>query len=679
MKQRVFIMVSIPLLCILGASAAMPTEDAPATRVNPGWYGWLGDFHNVKGYYPPHCDRAYFDRHNIAWFWLGHQWVVPYLESGTCKVREAIAENKGRAKIWYEAYWWGDHSRWGDGAHRDGFARAHIPPWVLTKLQESGIQPGGDDIRGKDWLALAHDEAAMASVKKTIQWQIDTILRHCGKDALYGVVLSEEEPDHGANVVLGQKGGAMYGKRREEVRKKLVRVHNALYDFVKTRYPQLKVSPGFYPHWVKPGTLKMDAVVMDLYPPPGKEEEKIERWIEAYGLDTEQYVLLWGYGDRDRHLECDRFDRMVAGLLGRDIRNLGVFRAELALQDRVHRLFDVHGTRGHEPDDMARHRRNVEQLWTETRRVTAELMEREENTASELPSVPEQAWESRNGLVQWTNAIYAFRQRVLDRAYEDLQRVGALTAIPRLADLLAAEGMVTAGIAYGPAPDSTQLGKWERLSKEFDSVPRFYESVAASLARSAINAKQLAAQIAGAVQRPPSGLVGAPLHRFVSDTKRLTELIRAQDFKAATTHFHGVHDILRGAGSERSFRLRVVFSNGYKIPLNVRVTLTASRPDGSSRELYAEYPCQTADAQREIVLLLPRRPASLTFRTSSWTGTLRVSSLELSHSSVGVLQPTAVIDVDHTTGATEWVEREGRGAAFALSPYASTASATVVY
>ncbi|MDP6358900.1 MAG: hypothetical protein QF473_27525, partial [Planctomycetota bacterium] len=348
------------------------------TRVNPGWYGWLGDFHEVRGYYPPGCDREYFRRHNINWFMLGHQWVVPFLESDTCNVKQAILENKKRARIWYETYWWGDHSAWGDRDNPKGFAIGHIPPFVLTRLNEKGIKPGGDNIIGKDWLAMASDPAVMASVKKTIQWQLDTIIKHCGRDALYGVILSEEEPDHGVHSVLGQKGGSYYSSHRAEVLPALIKVHNELYDFIKTRYPWLKVSPGFYPNWVEPGTLKMDAVVMDLYPPPGKEEQYIESWGNAYPFDLEQYIILWGYGDRDRKMECQRFERISRGLLARGVKNLGVFRAELALQDKIHRFFDVHGAGDYEPYNLERHRSNVEELLKETTGIVRQLRSIEE-------------------------------------------------------------------------------------------------------------------------------------------------------------------------------------------------------------------------------------------------------------------------------------------------------------
>lgn len=631
----------------------------------------------MRGYYPPSCDRAYFLRHNINWFWLGHQWAVPYLESGTCNVKEAILENKGRARIWYELYWWGDHSRWGAWGTREGFSMGHVPAFVLAKLEEAGIRPGGDDITGKDWMAVADDPRAMASVKKTIRWQIDTVLRHCGPDALYGVVLSEEEPDHGVNSTLGQKGMQYYGEHRDEVLPKLIRVHNELYDFVKETYPFLKVSPGFYPHWVEPGTLKMDAVVMDLYPPPGKEEEYIERWGKAYGFDIEQYVLLWGYGEEDRGTECTRFDKMVEGLLARGVRDLGVFRAELALQDRIHRLFDVHGVGDYRPYDIERHRRSALELLPETQRVVAGIPAAVSDALGPLPAASAGAWASRGAICEWTDDVYAYRERVLDSASEELQRVASMAMLPGLIAVLRAEELVEGTLDCPAEPAPAKLSEWERLSKEFDGLPRFYAAVEPVTREFAACATRLAGDIDGRVEalgaRVPEQVVGAA----VETVRGLASLIRERRVLEAFSQFGELHAVLRKAGSERSVLLRVVFGNRYRFPLNIKVTLTAEWQDETRAEVYSAYPCTTAEAEQEVALFLPQRPRSITLRTSSWTGTLDVLRWELSHSSTGVMRPTGVSAVEKVEGRDGWPRGAWQG--FTLSPWASTAAATIEY
>ena len=670
----------VPLFSCLviagGAQRTSPPGNA-TNRVNPGWYGWLGDFHDVRGYYPRSCDRAYFLRHNVNWFWLGHQWAVPYLESGTCKVKEAILENKERARIWYELYWWGDHSHWGGWGTREGFSMGHVPPFVLAKLEEAGIRPGGDDIRGKDWMAVADDPRVMASVKKTIQWQIDTILRHCGRDALYGVVLSEEEPDHGVNSTLGQERMQYYGEHRDEVLPKLIRVHNELYDFVKERYPFLKVSPGFYPHWVEPGTLKMDAVVMDLYPPPGKEEEYIERWGKAYGFDVEQYVLLWGYGEEERRTECTRFDRMVEGLLARGVKNLGVFRAELALQDRIHRLFDVHGVGDYRPYDIERHRRNAQALLPETQGVVAALPAAVTDALGSPPTPSADAWASRAAICQWTDSVYTYREAALEFAYGEMCRVASLAELPGLIAVLRAEHLVGGGLDCPAEPAAAKLAEWEGLSKEFGGLPRFYAAVEPVRLGLAACATLVAAEIDARAGRLGERVPEQAADRFSSAVQQLASSVRKGRVREAIGQFGDLHAVLRQAGCERSFLLRVVFGNRYRFPLNIKVTLTAAWQDGTQAEVYSAYPCTTAEAEQEVVLFLPQRPQSVAILTSSWTGTLDVLRWELSHSSTGIMRPNGASDARKVQGGDDWPEGEWEG--FTLSPWAGVAGVTIEY
>ena len=81
--------VLAPLMACIAFSMAwcgdaqMVAPGNAGNRINPGWYGWMGDFHDVNGYYAHPSDREYYRRHNINWFMLGHQWVVPFLETDT--------------------------------------------------------------------------------------------------------------------------------------------------------------------------------------------------------------------------------------------------------------------------------------------------------------------------------------------------------------------------------------------------------------------------------------------------------------------------------------------------------------------------------------------------------------------------------------------------------------------
>jgi len=639
------------------------------SRVNPGWYGWMGDFDDVAGYYPHPSGRAYYRQHNINWFLLGHQWVVPFLETDTYDVKHAILENKKRTRIWYEVYWWGDHSVWED-AERRGFGMNHIPKKVREKLRKNGIKPGGDNIVGKDWIAAATDPSVLASIKKTIAWQIDTIIKHCGPDALYGVVLSEEEPDHGVNVVLGHGGTRYYGEHRDEIIPQLIQVHNELYDFIKAHYPQLKVSPGFYPAWVRPGTLKADAIVMDLYPPPGKEEDYIKRWVEAYGEipPEDHYIILWGYGDGDRNAELDRFQAITEGLIRRGYRNLGTFSPQMALRDRTHRMFDVDASGTYAPYRVEEHRQNIEPLWRDTVSTAKELGDH----AAALPAVPDGAWASRDALKAWTARIYDYRDHALDAAYAHTRKMKELRALTVLVSLLKAEGLIPAHTQDPQPLPSSQLAKWEKIAKEYRHLPQYYQAVLpvekALRDHTAVVAGQLTLDIDQYPQTIRKDVAAA--------IARIADLMNRAEVAAAEQAFYQLYDTLRAHKAEKSYRLRVVFGNRYGFPLNLQVHLTANYEDATSKEVYSDYPCQTADRKVELVLYLPRRPASIKIHTSPWSGALTVADWELSDSRE-VMRPTTVEEVDHLEKIEEWLN--GKSDRFALLPWASRAGVRIVY
>jgi len=654
------------------------TPGNAGNRINPGWYGWMGDFHDVNGYYAHPSDREYYRRHNINWFMLGHQWVVPFLQTDTYQVKTAILENCDKARIWYEAYWWGDHSAWESPGTRHGFGMNHIPKPVLEKLKAKGITPGGDNIVGKDWIAAATDPDVLRSIKKTIGWQIDTIIKHCGPNALYGVVLSEEEPDHGVHVVLGQKGTRYYGEHRKEILPHLIKVHNELYDFIKTRYPQLKVSPGFYPAWVEPGTLKMDAAVMDLYPPPGKEENYINQWVAAYGdvPKEEHYILLWGYGDGDRKMECERFDRITEGLIRRGYRNLGVFHPRLALWDRVHRLFDVDASGNYGPYHIEEHRKNIETLWGETARTAEDLKRILGDGMPPLPSVPSDAWASREKLKAWTGQIYDFREGVLDVAYSHVQKMQELRKLAVLISLLKAEGLIPPDTDEAGNLSSTQLGKWESVSKEYRQVPAYFETVIPVEKELAAHAGRISGVLLRSNDPDDSRYPKAIREGVTSSIRRIAAFMARGEIAKAEQEFYGLHGTLCDHQVEKSYQLKIVFENRYEFPLNLSVKLTADWGVGAVKEIYSGYPCETADRLTELVLYLPGRPASITISTSSWSGALTVRTWELSNSREQV-QPTSVEDVDHIESITEWLDGQSTG--FTLSPWASRSGARIVY
>jgi hypothetical protein len=647
-------------------------------RANPGWYGWIGDFHDVNGFYGHPADRAYYKQHNMNWFLLSHQWIVPFLESDTYNVREAINENKGRARLWYEAYWWGDHTTW-VRPDRKGFGMQHIPQHVLDKLAEQGIEPGGDNIVGKDWVAAATDPQVMASIKKTIQWQIDTIIEHCGPDALYGVVLSEEEPDHGVHVTLGEPGFEYYGAHRDEIRPLMAAVHNELYDFVKARYPQLKVSPGFYPLWVEPGTLKMDAVVMDLYPPPGKEQQYIDRWVTAYGEvpAEDHYIILWGYGDGDRAMEIERFNNITNGLIARGYRNLGFFRPELALRDRVHQMWDVDASGNYGPYDIDEHRAGVETLWSQTTTIAGAIATINADRAPALPTMPDDAYASRDNITDWARQIYDYRHGVLETAYEHMRSMRDMARLTELAGLLKAEGLIPTDTDAGMHYSSSQLNEWEALSKEYRTVPQYYAATLAVEKQMVERAQAVGRVVDASLDQAPVGRYPATIEaEATGHIRRIADRLDQAQVADARQAFEQLFDMLFDNQVEQSYQLRIVFKNGYDFALNLLITLACEWPDGQVEEIYSDYPCETADRFTELRLFLPQRPTAIQLGTCSWSGALTVSEWQLFNSR-GDMEPTAVEDIDHVEKIEAW--RAGESDSFDLLPWASVAGAKIVY
>jgi hypothetical protein len=602
--------------------------------------------------------------------------VVPFLLADANRVREAILEFKHSSRIWYEALWWGDSSRWSEPGERHAFGSGNLPRHILDALKAKGIEPGGDNLLGKSWLDLAADPALMASTVKCIAWQLDTIFEYCGKDALYGVTLSEEEPE----VCLefgGQPAGTReyFGAHRDEVQAAMTRGFNQIYDALKARYPWLKIAPGAYPQWVQP-SLKRDAVVMDLYPNPGHEEEAIRKWVEAWGTDTEHYILLWGYGDLDRRLECDRFDRVTNGLVERGFRNLGFFHPKLALEDRAYCLFARQATGTYAPYDLTRHAAAVRALTAETEAAAAKLGPL---LGDRLPGRPPGLGEgseglSREGLVAAADAWYAFREGQLDEAYAAIRRLEAYLHLGAIAGILQAEGFLpeSAGPKANLAPAA--LLRLERLSKEFPTLPDLY----AELLPLEHSLQAAAVAMADAAGVPAGAEFAADLReRLDAHLAKAVAGLRSADCQAAFAATTALYDELRTAGADRSWRLRIVFGNRYGYPLNLRVEVAVDYGDGSLVPVRSDTPFESSEDQTEEWLAyLPRKPVALRFDTSPWSGTLDVKAIELSQSRQ-TLTPTAVAELDHVTDIADWLA--GKTAAFSLSPWGSRATVRIAY
>lgn len=621
-----------------------PSSTEPGMKeneINGGWYGWIGN-HTFTGAYAPEMNAAFLRRHHINWYWLGHQWVVPFLVADMADVRQTMIEESKRARIWVELYWWGDHSTW------EGFTGKSYPG-LYERLKASGIPAGGDDLRGKDWFAIADDPAVMRSVKKTIRWQLDTIARYVGSNTVYGVLLSEEEPEHGIDVTVGQAGAAKYQRDRDLAREKITRVHNELYDFVKSLYPRMNVSPGFYPAWVKPGTLKYDAVVMDNYPYPGLEEKKFREWLAAYGDAPEQYVLLWGYGNLDSQIELRRFEKITKLYLDHGIRNLGFFRPEMALRDPIFRLFDTRGVGSYAPYDLEEHRQSVIALADETKQVAAALAP----SAEPFCPPPIDRARSRAVLCQLADQIYAYRKQQLDAAYRNVVQTRQWLDLARLIALADAEGWIREKMPAIKIPDARQLARWEKLSKEFRALPQYYAAVAPRERE----IRALADQLVSAITLP-----------------EVADGLRSGDYTAAYRSAAAERQRLVRACAERSWEIALQLGNSYGYPLTVEATLTATFADGVTQEIYRGVPFEASkEPSLAFAFYLSRPPVALTLATGSWSGDLSVKSLRVFNSRQAAT-PTS-FTADHAKGVEQFLANPSLG--FVLSPWGSISQVTL--
>ncbi|MBI4026677.1 MAG: hypothetical protein HY360_16965 [Verrucomicrobia bacterium] len=627
-------------------------------EVNGGWYGWLGN-HKIAGMYDPAMDAAGMRRHHINWYWLGKQWVLPFLVADMADVRQTMIAESKRARIWVELYWWGDHSTW-DGFH--GLAY----PELQQRLKEKGIPPGGDNLTGKDWFAIAEDSQVMQSVKKTIKWQLDTMAQYLGTNTIYGVLLSEEEPDHGMNVTVGQAGAKRY-QDRDATQKVLIRVHNELYGYVKSLYPNLKVAPGFYPAWVKPGALRYDAIVMDNYPGFGQEEEKINEWLRAYGKDVEQYALLWGHGNLDYKLELARLEKFVKLHLDQGIKNIGFFDPRLALKDPIYRMFDTRGVGSYAPYDLEEHRSAVVDLLDETTRIVGELRQVKGVKVAPPPSENPAAPSARKALCAMADRIYAYRKGLLDAAFDKVAFSKQWVDFSQMIQLAHAEGWIPASAVKEYPQISKSIKEWENLSKELGTLPKFYEAVLPVEQEIREHARKVASALPDAARKESA--IKTRLQKAGKD-------LEADAYPSAFDRLKEARELLVESQKEKSWQISLQLGNRYGYTLTVEVILTADYGDGRQNEIYRGVPFESSKrAALPLNFILPSRPRIVTLATGPWSGDLSIHALR-TFNSRETLKP-ALVKEEHAKGIQDYLENPDGG--FDLCPWASAAHVTLKY
>ncbi|MDD3925712.1 MAG: LamG domain-containing protein [bacterium] len=675
-------------------------------KVNPGFYGRLGDF-TFAGSYPAYFNTDYFERHNIKWFWLGHQWVVPYLLASSQynnNVPGAVNQFKQTSKIWYELFWWGDHTQW-NGKY--GFANNSLPSGVVADLANQGHPyPGGDNLLGNSWHELAAndgDNALMDSAKKTIRWQLDTIFQTCGTDALYGVVLSEEEPhvcfslnnDPANGYEIPASSRAEFSTVNATAQQELFTVMNILYDYVKdycqTTYGvSIKVAPGIYPQWVIPVqetvTLKYDAAVMDLYPNFGAEADKIREWLDAWGQNTEQYILIDGYGDLDRYQEIDRFDKLIDGLTEYNLRNIGFFYPSLSLEDRIYRVCDVWGTDA--AYDATGHSTHVSDMMYETTAAAEAFATVIPNKLPSLPSSTVPSNDSRKNQLNLLSSWYDYRERVSNTVYDDYLRMGAYLYLQTISDILYAEGFLTDSsyqVNNTLTPGTyNQWNTWSRgcFKPDTPDAPPAMSFYNAAIPAETTYLSDMATLANGICMRPDNGFSQALLDQVSACLTAITNALDSGNCTVAYTETTGLYNLLRANNADRSYKLYLKLINNYGYSLSVQVGVAVDYGSGF-QVLRSDRPFENSSAgYTEWTLYLKQMPEAVHVYTGSWTGSVPVNPMQLSNSqgSIGSMAYT-IDDPVYASDGNPTVNSiiTGTDTSYVLRPYSSYSGIILSY
>jgi len=261
---------------------------------------------------------------------------------------------------------------------------------------------------------------------------------------------------------------------------------------------------------------------------------------------------------------------------------------------------------------------------------------------------------------------------VLDTACAHARKLKELRTLTVLMSLLRAEGLIPADTQDPEPIPSSQLAEWEKSAKEYRRLPQYYGAVLPVEKALKDHAAMVAGKLTGDIDRCPRAI----REDVTAAVARIADLLNQAEMAAAERAFFQLYDTLRARKAEKSWRLRIVFENRYDFPLNLLVCLTANYEDAASKELYSDYPCDTAARLTELVLYLPKRPASIKIHTGPWSGALTVSEWELSNSRE-TMRPTAVAEVDHLDQVEEWFN--GQSDRFTLLPWASRAGVKIVY
>ena len=247
----------------------------------------------------------YLFEHGYDWIWVHgastRNWIqglTPEKYSGPpCQEKdlEKIRRLASRARILWEVHFWNE-------------------------------LPGG--MKDNDWYTLSKEPEKLKKVLAVFKKEVDfaiNLFHGYGKNKLYSVVISEEEPwrcERSRGI-----GPNSYDPKPAEFYDACVNVYKQIYQYLKDSYPGLRVAHGFYPMEQIVSRIPYDDVVMDCYPQYPSEKvitQQVKIWKKLYkGNEENTYILLWGAGVPLNRIAYR--DKIFADFLAAGFKNLGWF------------------------------------------------------------------------------------------------------------------------------------------------------------------------------------------------------------------------------------------------------------------------------------------------------------------------------------------------------------------
>ena len=571
-----------------------------------------------------------YTNHGFDWIWLQHKLAVPQILAG--HGTETLIRDVGkRSRILLRVLWWGDHNTFSAWQH---------------ELNSFGIKPaqyGGENLTGKDWIDLADDPELLEKAKRTIDWQIDVIESRCDKGTLYAVTLSEEEPDVGMSF---GRGMAWFAQHEMEVWPQIEKVHNALYDHVKGRYPHLKIATTFYPGALKRAKvrpkLKHDIVCIDPYPAKGQLDETLADCREIYGVSNDVYILLWGCGSlrgvdgfclKSYREDTEWAETVFRAFREAGYRNIGWFGLNYKTNsfDRITHWIDADSPGTYASNGLAQTVDSANRQWKEALKAISLLppeVQRNIQIPNALPVVQPKAKPNatiRKNLHYTAERRYALIATSLDAAEETARVLRSLSDLATSQQFLSAYGLVK---AVAPVASEKEVQQALANCSAFYRLPEFFRLSQELLGRTRAHTAALLKETGESVS---DGKRKRPEASITQAQGALTELRAAWEqlnFTAGAEKAKLLAHAVASAGLSEGVTLRIHLVNPYSYEVNAAPVIRVSDDGNHWTEAYRGEPFH-GQARSVIDLPVSIPPAFVMVDNGNWTGAFGVDAVEI--------------------------------------------------